>query len=262
MPNRQGRRMVFLAFSGEEMGLLGSAHYCKNPIYPLDQTAAMFNLDMVGRLRNDPKTNKPRLLTEGHGTAVGASGVKPFKELIDALAKKHDFTLVAKESGFGPSDHATFCGKKVPVLFFWTGGHPDYHRPTDTADKINVAGMRQVVDMSEEAVAALAKMDRPVYVEIKGSAMGRPSKGPRLGIRPAYGEDKTGLEVEGVVEGGPADKAGIKSGDRIVSIAGKEVKDIGGYMQAMGVQKGDTTIEVIVVRGGKKVTLKVKLEKP
>ena len=93
MPGRQGRRLVFVAFSGEELGLFGSAHYCKAPLYPLKETTAMFNLDMVGRLRNDPKTGKPRILTEGHGAA------KPFKEVIDNLAKKYDFTLSSQASG-------------------------------------------------------------------------------------------------------------------------------------------------------------------
>jgi hypothetical protein len=253
MPNRQGRRLVFLWFSGEELGLFGSAYYCKNPIYPLAETAAMFNLDMVGRLRPDPKTGKSRILTEGHGTA------KPFKEMIDNLAKKHDFTLVSKASGEGPSDHASFVGKDVPVLFFWTGNHEDYHRPTDTADHINLPGMRRVVDLSMEAVSALARMEKPAYVKVKGAPV-RMTGGPRLGIRPGYSEDKEGVEVEAVNPGGIADQAGIKSGDVIVSIAGKPVKEIGSYMQALGTQKRGSTIEVIVLRGGKKVPLKAKLE--
>src|SRR5258708_32295055 len=119
----------------------------------------MFNHGMVGRVRNDAKTGKPRILTEGTGTA------KPFKEMIDNLAKKYDVTLSSKAGGFGPSDHASFCSKKVPVLFFWTGNHADYHRPTDTADRINVPGMRQVVDMSTEAITNLTKMEKPAYIE-------------------------------------------------------------------------------------------------
>jgi hypothetical protein len=209
---------------------------------------------MVGRLREDAKTKKGRILTEGHGTA------KPFKDLIDAQAKKHDFTLSSKASGFGPSDHASFCSKKVPVLFFWTGNHGDYHRPSDTADRINVAGMRRIVDMSEEVVATLTKMEKPAFVEVKGSNVGRPTGGPRLGIRPGYGDDKEGVEVEGIAPGGVADKAGMKAGDRIVGIAGKPVKDIATYMQAMGTQKKGTTIEVIVLRAGKKMPLKAMLE--
>jgi hypothetical protein len=255
IPNRQGRRLVFMAFSGEELGLLGSRHYCDHPIFDLKYTAAMYNLDMVGRLRTDAKTGLGRVLTEGHGTA------KPFKELIDGLATKYGFTLSSQASGFGPSDHASFCGKKVPVLFVWTGTHADYHRPTDTADRINVAGMRRIVDMSEEAITDLSRMEKPDFVEVKGSNVARPTSGPRLGIRPGnYGGGKDGLEVEDVTAGGIADKAGMKGGDVIISIGGKPVKDIGTYMQALSTQKKGATIEVVVLRKGSKVTLKAKLE--
>lgn len=250
---RQGRRLVFLAFSGEELGLFGSAHYCKNPVFPLDRTAAMYNLDMVGRLSKDKETGLDRVLTEGHGTA------KEFQELIDAGAKKYGFTLKKQASGFGPSDHASFCGKKIPVLFVWTGVHADYHKPSDTADKINLEGLRRVVDMSEEIVSRFTQMDKPTFLEVKGAAMGRPSSGPRLGIRPGY-TDAEGVEVEGVSSGGAAEKGGMKDGDRIVEIAGKPVKNINEYMQAMGLQKKGTTIEVTVVRGKEKKTLKVNLE--
>jgi hypothetical protein len=252
--NRQGRRLVFIAFSGEELGLFGSRHYCDKPIFPLEKTAAMYNLDMVGRLREDQKTGKGRLLTEGHGTAA------PFKEMIDNLAKKYEFTLASQASGFGPSDHASFCGKKVPVLFVWNGTHADYHRPTDTADKINVPGMRRIVDMSEEAITTLTRMEKPTFIEVKGSPGVRPSSGPRLGIRPEYGSDKPGVAVEGVTAGTPADKGGIKAGDLIVGLAGKPVKDLKTYMLVMSNQKMGTTIEVEVERGGKKVKLQVKLE--
>ncbi|MFO0929368.1 MAG: M28 family peptidase [Gemmataceae bacterium] len=254
MPQRQGRRLVFVAFSGEELGLFGSAHYCKNPPFPLKDTAAMYNLDMVGRLRKDDKTGQLRLLTEGHGTAA------PFKELIDNQAKKRGFTLSSKASGFGPSDHASFAGKKVPVLFVWTGVHPDYHRPTDTADKINLDGMRRIVEMSEEIVTSLTQMPKPAFIEVKGEPTGRPSSGPRLGIRPGYGGDAEGVEVEGVVAGGAADRGGVKEGDRVVGIAGKPVKNLNTYMQAMAVQKAGTTIDVDVIRKGTKVSLKVKLD--
>jgi hypothetical protein len=252
--NRQGRRLVFMTFSGEELGLLGSAYYCNNPIFDLKSTAAMYNLDMVGRLNPDPNTGNAKLLTQGHGTAA------PFKELIDGLAKKHNFTLTYQASGFGPSDHASFCGKKIPVLFIWTGLHADYHRPTDTADRINVAGMRRVVDMSEEAITQLTQMEKPAFIEVKGGGPFRPTTGPRLQLKPNYGGDNKGVAVDGVTPGGVADKAGIKAGDIILSLAGKEVKNMTAYTQALNTLKRGSTIEVIVERGGKKMTLKAKLE--
>jgi hypothetical protein len=251
---RQGRRLVFIAFSGEEMGLFGSEHYCKKPLFPLADTAAMFNLDMVGRLRPDEKTGKDKLLTEGSGTA------KPFLDLLDRLARKHDFTMVNKPSGFGPSDHASFCDARVPVLFVWTGYHDDYHRPSDTADKINVAGMRRVVDLSEEAVGALTAMTpRPAYIELKRPRSPGSGDGPRLGIMPSYSDAGEGVLLGGVSEG-PASRAGLKKDDRIVEMAGKPVKDLEAYMEIMHGQKKGDTIEVVVLRNGKKVPFKVKLD--
>src|SRR5262249_11944480 len=126
------------AFSGEEINLLGSDHYVKNPLFPLADTVAMINMDMVGRLRRDPKTMQDRLLVEGTGTA------KSFDHLLDDVNQKFSFKMQKEPGGIGPSDHASFYRKKVPVFFFWTGNHSDYHRPTDTADKINVAGMGRI----------------------------------------------------------------------------------------------------------------------
>jgi hypothetical protein len=256
--DRQGRRLVFIAFSGEELGLFGSDYYCKHPLFPLEKTAAMFNLDMVGRLRADKDSGKDKLLIEGSGTA------KTFDRLLDAVNAKYDFRLSKKASGFGPSDHASFVGKKVPVLFCWTDYHEDYHRPSDTADKINVPGMRKVVDFAQEVVAHLSgDQDRPEYVEVKRS--GGPSSGmhgPRLGIRPSYSEDDEdkGVLLEGVADGEPAARAGLKAGDRIVELAGKPVKNLQSYMEVMGGQKAGGTLEVGVLRAGKKLTIKVKLD--
>jgi hypothetical protein len=265
MPKRQGRRLVFMTFSGEELGLNGSRYYCANPQYPLESTAAMLNLDMVGRLRQDwvvdvslfgvSGTLKEKLLTQGSGTA------KPFAGLLEKMAKKYDFHTVNQPSGFGPSDHSSFCSKKVPVLFFWTGNHRDYHRPSDTADKINVPGMRRIVDMSEEVATFMATADKPAFVEVKGGRRGfHPSRGPRLGFMPGYDEDVEGVKVEEVSEGTPAERGGIKAGDVIVAIAGKEVRNMQTYAEAMGTQKAGTTIEVVLLRKGKKVTLKVPLD--
>jgi hypothetical protein len=265
IPNRQGRRLVFITFSGEELGLFGSQHYCNSPLFPLTRnwwsdsgpTTTMLNLDMVGRLSIDPKTGKAKLLSEGNGTAA------EFKDLVDKLMTKYDFQLKAQASGFGPSDHASFCGKKIPVLFFWTGYHDDYHMPGDTADKINVPGMRKVADMAVEVATWMATVQkRPAFVEVKRDPGVRPAGGaPRLGIRPAYGDDDDkGVEVEGVSDDLPAARAGIKGGDRIVGIEGKPVKNLQTYMQAMGGVKAGSTIEVAIERGGKKMTVKVKLD--
>jgi len=253
-PDRQGRRLLFVAFSGEEVGLLGSRYYCRNPIYPLGETAAMFNLDMIGRLQPDRQTGKDRLLAQGVGSA------KPFRGLVEGLGRKYAFQVSNQASGDGPSDHAEFYNKKVPVLFFWTGVHADYHKPSDTADKLNVAGMRKVVDAGEEVVRALATMPRPAYVYVPGQTKARMTAGPRLGIRPGYSEEREGVEVDGVPPGTPADRAGVQDGDLIVAIAGRPVRNMATYMQAMSLQKKGTTIEVVVLRKGQKKALKVKLD--
>jgi S1-C subfamily serine protease len=147
------------------------------------------------------------------------------------------------------------------VLFFWTGTHPDYHRPSDTADKINVEGMRRIVDLSEDVVQEFATTEkRPEYVANQAASMGGPRNVPRLGIQPDYNEDDKGVVISGVTEDLPAAKAGMKAGDVIVEIAGKPVKNMTAYMDVMTQQKKGETIEMVILRAGKKETLKVKLE--
>src|SRR5262249_47498623 len=155
---------------------------------------AMVNLDMVGRLRPDKDSKKDALQVWGTGTS------KEFDKLIDTINKPYDFHLKKVPGGRGPSDQASFYEKKIPVFFFFTGDHPDYHRPTDTADKINLVGMKKVCGMVEDLVTYLAKTsDRPQYVEVK-STSGRGPMGPRLGIVPDYGDDKEGVLLSGVSE--------------------------------------------------------------
>lgn len=254
---RQGRRLVFIAFSGEESGLLGSEHYCKHPIFPLADTVAMVNMDMVGRLRTDKKQfDKDELIVYGTGTA------KTFDPLIETLNKKHDFKLKKVPGGLGPSDHASFYMQKIPVFFFFTGDHPDYHRPSDTADKINIHGMSRIADLVTEVVRELAAApDRPQYVKVGGGGSGSPGfTGPRIGIRPSYGDTDPGVLLSGVAEGGPADKAGLKAGDRIVEVGGKPVKDLETYMVLINRHKKGEPLELGVQRDGKKLTIKVQPE--
>jgi hypothetical protein len=255
LKNRQGRRLVFIAFSAEERGLLGSRYYCnKEPLFPLAGTAVMVNLDMVGRLRPDPKTGKDKLLIGGLGTA------KDFMTLVDSLNKSADFTLSKSKGGTGPSDHDSFYRKGVPVLFLWTGYHADYHLPSDTADRINVAGMKRIVNFTEQLIAHLAtETPRPEYVRVKSDFVPSPSKGmPRLGIMPSYEDsDVPGLLIDGVAEGGPAAKAGLKAGDRIIAIAGRPVTSINTYMVLMAQQQRGRPVEVRVSRGGKQQTFLV-----
>ena len=148
---RTGGRIVFIAFSGEELNLFGSKHYAENPLYPLDKTAIMINMDMIGRSKpvDDNGTLKDRLVVYGHGTAEG------LERLVDFANANYNFKMFKVAGGVGPSDHASFYRKKIPVLFFFTGTHPDYHKPTDTADKINYAGLAQVVEREAGTLAGL-----------------------------------------------------------------------------------------------------------
>jgi hypothetical protein len=218
----------------------------------------MVNLDMVGRLRPDKDTGKDRLIVEGTGTA------QTFDALIDQINRKYDFKLQKKPGGVGPSDHASFYLKNIPVLFLWTDTHPDYHRPSDTADRINVPGLRRITDLSEELIAHLASVpERPHYVQVARTPPGSSGfRGPTLGIMPNYGEEEEGVVIGGVSPGRPAAKAGLKEGDRIVEISGKPVKNIEAYTALLAGHKAGETIEVSFVRGGQKLTVKVLLEAP
>jgi hypothetical protein len=254
LKDREGRRLVFIAFSGEELGLYGSVFYCKKPLFPLEETAAMVNLDMVGRLRAEGKGDPgEKLIVYGTGTA------KTFNPLIDTINGKYGFRLHKIASGFGPSDQDSFYRKKIPVFFFFTGDHADYHRPSDTADKINVAGMRKVVDFVEELVRQLAQMpERPQYVKVAEPRANRPEgRIPRLGIRPEYGDSEEGVLLSGVSDGGPAARAGLKEGDRIMAIGGKPVKDLQAYMALIAKHKVGQPVELGVLRAGKALTVKV-----
>jgi hypothetical protein len=260
MPNRQGRKLVFMAFSGEESGLLGSAFYCKNPLFPLADTIAMINLDMVGRLRQDATTKKDKLIVYGTGSSKG------FNALVDSLNKNFEFQFQKTATGMGPSDQQSFYLKNIPVLFFFTDTHADYHRPSDTVDKINFAGMVKIGAFVEQLTSALATTPtRPVYVKADSQSSGR-SPGahvgvPSVGIRPSYADEGPGVLLDGVSEGRPAAKAGIKGGDRIVEILGKPCNNMETYMTLMGGVKRGDPVEFTILRAGQKMKISVQTEK-
>ena len=265
--NRQGRRIVFIAFSAEEIGLNGSQHYCKEPLFPLAKTTTMINMDMIGRTKPVPSDwlglfeKKDRLLVYGTGTAEN------FDALVDSVTKKSDFKVTKLAAGTGPSDHDSFYRKGVPVLFLYTGVHSEYHKPTDVPEKINVQGMKKVTDFVEQlANDALTREARPKYVVVKETYRDptdptpRGPMGPRLGILPSYSYEGEGILLEGVSPGGVAEKAGLKEGDIILEVAGKPIPNITAYMGAMAGQKPGNTIEIVVERKGQKLTLKAELK--
>ena len=249
------RRIVFLAFSAEEVGLLGSAHYTKEPRFPLEDTTAMVNLDMVGRLKDDAN-GKPRLEVGGAGTA------KEFNDLLDRINGKSAFDLRKNAAGVGPSDHTSFYMKGVPVFFFFTGLHREYHKPTDTADLINYPGLAKVTDFVESLARTLATdPKRPEYVKGMTGSFSGGSGGvgvPRMGFMPGdYSDDAGGVLVASVNKGGPAEKGGIRDGDLIVEVAGRPIKNMGAYMVVMGTQRRGQPVEITVVRKGERVKVTV-----
>ena len=239
------RSVIFIAFSAEESGLIGSNAYVNNPGAPLANTVAMLNLDMVGRLR-------------GNKLTVGGVGTSPeFRKLVESL--NNGFTLQLSEDGFGPSDHSSFYAKRVPVLFFYSGSHEDYHKPSDTADKINYEGQAKIVGFVAEIARAIDRGEaRPAYALVRGQSGSR-STGFRvyLGTVPNYAESNDGMLLDAVRDDSPASKAGLKAGDKIVKLAGREIKSVYDYTYALGEMKPDQEYEVEVARGGEMLKMKL-----
>ncbi|HEV7644327.1 MAG TPA: M20/M25/M40 family metallo-hydrolase [Pyrinomonadaceae bacterium] len=242
------RTLIFMCFSGEEEGLLGSKAYTSDPAFPLDKTIAMINMDMVGRLKDN------KLSVGGIGTAG------EWKALVEGKnTPAPAFQLQLSEDGFGPSDHSSFYAKQIPVLFFFTGAHEDYHKPSDTADKINYAGESQIVSYISEIIKSIdGSTAKPTYAVAKSSSMGRSTFSVSLGTVPNYAEgNNDGLLLDGVRDGSPAAKAGVKPGDKIVMLAGKEIRNISDYTYVLGEMKAGEEYEIVVVRGSEKVTMKI-----
>jgi aminopeptidase YwaD len=288
---RPRRTLVFIAFSGEEEGLLGSNYYVNHPIVPLANTVAMINMDMIGRMKDN------KLIVGGVGTATewrpslaAANSAERLKvtarpdstseisnansagvlrevpivtgsngQVVASIVLDRSFELSLSEDGYGPSDHSSFYAKQVPVLFFWTGTHEDYHKPSDTADKINYPDEARIVALVARVVHDVAGNDkRPTYAVAKSESTGR-SLGFRvyLGTIPNYADATDGLLLDGVRDDSPAAKAGIKAGDKIVKLADREVKNVYDYTAALGEMKAGQEYEVELMRGGERLKLKI-----
>lgn len=246
------RRIVFMAFTAEEIGLIGSAHYVKNPIFPLKNTIAMLNMDMVGRMR------------ENELTVFGTGTAKVWEPLLKEHNEAGEMKLIFKPEGFGPSDHSSFYGKKIPVLHMFTNTHRDYHRPTDDWDKINVKGMAKVVDLMEGLTVATANNpERPAYVEIKARAnIQRGGSRPYFGSIPDFGTNEVGYAISGVAPGSPAAKGGLKGGDVIVKLGDQKIGSLDDFDLALRKYEAGEQVAIVVKRAGKEVPLKVILDQP
>jgi Zn-dependent M28 family amino/carboxypeptidase len=252
-PNSHKRSIVVAAFSGEEMGLLGSKKYVENPGIDLAAVNAMVNMDMVGRL------NENSLLQIG-----GVGTAEPFRKMLTTQNDTTILKLTLSQEGSGPSDHSSFYGKNVPVLFVSSGAHLDYHTPADSWKKINYEGMIKIADLMYPVIADLANMDSKLVFKEAGpkevAGRGTRRKGVTLGIMPDFaGAVKNGLRADLITPGRPAAIGGMKKGDIITSINGKPVNNIEDYMFRLGQLKIGETIHVEVLRNGKMEVLIIQL---
>jgi Zn-dependent M28 family amino/carboxypeptidase len=250
------RTIIFIAFSGEEEGLFGSKFYVNNPVFPVENTIAMFNLDMVGRLHDE------KLTIGGIGTASEWKLLLTTTTAVRSALNTNfrPFTLQLNEDGFGPSDHSSFYTKKIPVLFFFTGTHLDYHKPSDTADKINYDGEEKVIAYVAALVKAVDQNAvRPTYTVAKSSGTpgGRSGFSISLGTIPSYTDSTNGMVIDGVRDDSPASRAGMKANDKIVKLAGTEVRNVQDYTNILGTMKAGQEYEIVVVRGAETLTLKI-----
>jgi peptidase M28-like protein/PDZ domain-containing protein len=247
------RTVVFIAFSGEEEGLLGSSYYVRSPVFPLARTSAMINLDMVGRLRND------RLLIYGSQTAA------EFPALLDSLNAGPRFDLQASGDGWGRSDQSSFYGAGKPVLHLFTDLHEDYHRSTDDWEKINADGLAKVADFTADLVRALADRRAPLtFVNVPPPAQtAGPARGPGygayLGTVPDMSGNPGGVRLTGVRAGSPAEKAGLRGNDVITVIGVTPIPDLQAMTDALRAHQPGDTVEVRFLRDGQEQRVKVTL---
>ena len=235
---------LFIAFSGEEMGLLGSNFFVKNPTVDISSINYMINMDMVGRL-NDEKS-----------LAIYGLGTSPiFKQTIKSNNKV--FKIIENESGVGPSDHTSFYLQDIPVLHFFTGQHEDYHKPTDDAEKLNYEGMNAISNYIFDIITDLDNEGRLAFRKTKNESEEAPDFKVTLGVIPDYLYDDKGMRIDGISEERPAQRAGMIKGDVVIKVGEYEVTDMMSYMKSLSkFEKGQTTT-VIVERNGVPLELKV-----
>jgi hypothetical protein len=247
------RSVLFMTFAGEEIGLLGSSYFVNHPTVPLMNVDAMINMDMIGRL------TKQRLFIGGIGTSP------ELKSDLEQLDKDSALDINFTESGYGSSDHTSFNAKKIPVLFFFSGLHTDYHKPSDTADKINAGGAVQILSLVYRLTSRLA-METPklAYTEVKepipaGRGGGR-GYGPYFGSVPDFRDDIKGVLFSDVQNNSPAAKAGLKAGDLMVEFDGKAISNLNDYAYALRSKKPGDIVSVTVKRKDQDVKTSVTLE--
>ncbi len=236
---------LFLHFSGEELGLLGSKAFVKAMGLDSGKMSYMINMDMIGRLNDSTKA-----------LTVGGVGTSPLWGKHIA-ARHRDFRLNIDSSGVGPSDHTSFYHQGIPVLFFFTGLHSDYHKPSDDAEKVNYYGQVKVMNYILDLIRKMDKEPKPVFTPTKQSQVSKVRFKVTLGIMADYSFHEGGVKVDGVTEDRPAQKAGIQPGDIIIQLGEHKITGMQTYMEALSKSKSGETVDVTVLRNGEPVTMKL-----
>lgn len=241
------RRLVFIAFTGEERGLLGSKYYVRNPRFPLQSTVAMINLDMVGRLRDNELT------------LYGTGSADLLEQIVDQSNARYRFDLFKVPTGYGPSDHQSFYEAGVPVLFFFTGLHNDYHRPSDDSDKIDFGGMTRITDMVSDVTYQLAiREERPEYAETENRVQIRRQMTAFMGVTLSDRGDH--VVLSGLTPGGPAERGGLRIGDRLDRLGKGRVRTSADVLDLLRNRSPGDSLRISVVRGGREIEVTVRLE--
>ncbi len=240
------RRVIFIAFTGEERGLVGSKQYVRAPRFPLESTVAMINMDMVGRLHDNELT------------VYGTGSAPMINQILEQVNERQQFNLFKVATGFGPSDHQSFYEAGIPVIFFFTGLHNDYHRPTDDFDKINFGGLTRITDTVSDVTFQLAtRKDRPQYTKTEGLAKIRRQLTAYLGVKLV---DRNGRVVlAGMTDGGPAERGGLRIGDTIVKLAGQRINKPSDVLEQVRAHSPRDKVTLRVIRQGNRVDLTVQL---
>ena len=254
MKGKLDRGILFADFAGEELGLLGSAEWVKEPTLPIDKADAMINMDMIGRIKDE------KVYIGGTGTGAN------FKSILDDEKGKFPFTFEYSASGYSASDHTSFVARKIPVLFFFSGLHADYHKPSDTWDKIDAPDAAKLLDFVDDVALKLdSEPSRVAFVTVNedrpsGGGGGGGGYGPYFGSIPDFGEEIKGVKFSDVRPGSPAAKAGFKAGDVLVQFGDKPINNLYDFTDALQRSKIGDVVEVKVLRDGKPVAASVKLE--
>lgn len=256
MKGRLHRGILFMSFAGEELGLLGSAAWVEHPTKPLDKAVAMLNMDMIGRIRDD------KVYIGGVGTGSTFQGV------LDQAEKesRSNFKVEYSPGGYSSSDHMSFVTKHVPALFFFSGLHADYHKPSDTWEKINPDGAMRLLDLVEKVALDLAAApDRPSFITVvenkpAGASASASGYGPYFGSIPDFGQIENGVKFSDVRPGSPAAKAGLKPGDVLIQFGDRPIKNLYDFTDALRRSKVGDVVDVKVLRGQETITATVKLE--